>query len=56
MGAGASQHLSSLCQAQRPAGVLLCPYLRCKFWEAGQFGGGEGLQVGWKGSRMSQAV
>lgn len=25
-------------------------------WEAGQFGGGEGLQVGWKGGRMSQAI
>lgn len=25
-------------------------------WEAGQFDGGEGLQVGWKGGRMGQAI
>ena len=25
-------------------------------WEAGQFDGGEGLPVGWKGGRMGQAI
>lgn len=41
VGVGAPQHLSSLCQAQRPAGPPLPTPFDVSSWEAGQFGGGE---------------